>query len=103
MNASTLTIFRQLGEKLGQDQAQLIVELVQAQVKDSLSEKLDKLSTKTDINDVKTDIHAVELKIESTKTQVAEAKSDIMRYVIGVYLTGFLMLAGAIIGLYFKG
>jgi hypothetical protein len=92
MNASTLTIYRQLSNTLGQDQAQLIVELVQAQVSESTDEKLKELATRSDIKASLADVRA----------EMAETKADILKYVIGVYLTGFLMLAGAIIGLYFK-
>jgi hypothetical protein len=86
MTTSTLTIFRKLSDKLGQDQAQLIVELVQAQVSESTEEKLKELATRADL-----------------RADLADTKADIIKYVIGVYLTGFIMLVGAIIGLYFKG
>jgi hypothetical protein len=93
MTTSTLTIFRKLSDKLGQDQAQLSVEFVQAQVSESTEEKLKELATRGDLRTGLSEI----------RTELAETKTDILKYVIGVYLTGFLMLAGAIIGLYFKG
>ena len=39
----------------------------------------------------------------SLKVAIADYKAEIIKYMITLYMAGFLAMMGAIIGLYFKG
>ena len=39
----------------------------------------------------------------SLKVAIADSKAEIIKYMITLYMAGFLAMMGAIIGLYFKG
>ena len=77
MSITEIELYTALRQKLGDVEAQQLVEFVKTEVKDSLDAKSDRFATKEDL---------------------ANTKVDIIRWVFGF----FIVLIMAIIGLYFK-
>ena len=88
MSVGTLAIHNQLSDKLGREQVQLIIEFVQAEVQESSTSNMKEVATKGDIADL--------------NVKLAEVKADLIKYMVGIGLSGFLALVAAILGLYFK-
>ena len=77
MTISEIQLYTSLKLKLGEEQAQQLVEFVKGAVKDEVDSKSSQFATKEDL---------------------ANAKVDIIRWVFGFFIVMML----AIIGLYFK-
>ncbi|MBL7929485.1 MAG: hypothetical protein JNL47_08485 [Bacteroidia bacterium] len=77
MSITEIQLYTALKQKLGETEAQQLVEFVKGEVKDQLDARSDRFATKEDL---------------------ANAKVDIIRWVFGF----FVVLMMAIIGLYFK-
>ncbi len=84
MIVSEITLYNVLKAKLGESEAQTVVEGIKQEVKNQVEEQKDVLATKQDI-----------LRIE---LKIADTKVDIIKWVFAMFFA--LMLA--IAGLYFK-
>ena len=74
MEVSEITLFNTLKGALGEEQAQIVVEGMKAQVKEALENSKSVLATKEDVyalrNELKDDIAALDVKIEKTRADV---------------------------------
>lgn len=72
-----ITLFKVFKEKFGEDQAQIIVAVIEDTIDNKIEGKKDVLLTKDD-------------------------KVDLIRWMVGLWLTTFVSLAVMIIGLYIR-
>ena len=84
LNMTDIQLFQILKQKLGDKEAEALVQFVDNKLKESNEQNLKILSTKEDIANV--------------RTEIANAKVETIRWTFGFFVA--LMLA--IIGLYFK-
>lgn len=61
--------FKILKERLGEKEAEALVEFVDAKLKDNNTTNLKMLATKEDIQNIKTDLHSLENKIAENKAE----------------------------------
>ena len=80
MNISEITLFNTLKIKLGEHEAQIVVEGIKSAVAEEFKNKKDMLATKDDI-------HRVENEIEKVKSRLL-----IMEWMLGFVLAGILSL-----------
>lgn len=69
MTVSNLQLFKILKEKLGESQAETLVEYVDGKVHAEFEQHKDNFATREDVHSVKEDIARLETKIESTSKQ----------------------------------
>jgi molecular chaperone GrpE (heat shock protein) len=81
---SEISLYNALRPALGEVQAQTVLQSIKEQVKEEFKNRKDILATKEDITNV--------------RLENKEAKSEIIKWMFGV----FAMLMLAVIGLYFK-
>ena len=84
LNMTDIQLFQILKQKLGEKEAEALVQFVDDKLKESNEQNLKILSTKEDIANV--------------RTEIANAKVETIRWTFGFFVA--LMLA--IVGLYFK-
>jgi predicted Holliday junction resolvase-like endonuclease len=80
--------FQILKQKLGEKEAEALVTFVDAKLKVNNEANLKVIATREDVVKLKGDL----------ETKISETRSDIIRWVFGI----FVVLMLAIIGLYFK-
>jgi dihydroxyacetone kinase-like predicted kinase len=103
---SYIQLFQLLKAKIGEPEAEALVEFVDAKVKESSKDANDQnlkiLTTKEDIAVLKQDITNLrsELKqvIANTNEKIANSKTDMIKWMVGFWLAQM----AAIIGLYIK-
>ena len=88
---SSLRLYQILRQKVGEKEAEALVDLVDVKIRENNESNLRTLATKEDINLLKQDILKLENKISETKT-------DIIKWVFGFFITLVLI----ILGLYFR-
>ncbi len=90
-NISGIQLFQILKQKVGEKEAEALVDFVDYKIKESNESNLNILATKEDIHLLKEDILKPSAKISETKT-------DMVKWVFGF----FFALALMILGLYFR-
>ncbi len=95
LTMTDIQLFQILKLKLGEKEAEALVTFVDNKLKESNESNLKVLSTKEDIHLLRNELTQTKGELE---TKIAETKSDIIRWVFGI----FIVLMLAIIGLYFK-
>ena len=91
MNITDIQLFQILKEKIGEKEAEALVNFVDYKLKESNENNLKILAAKSDIGNVKEAIENFYIKISSLKSDV-----------LGSLFVCFIVLATAILGLYFK-
>ena len=90
-NISSLQLFQILKQKVGEKEAEALVDFVDYKIRENNESNLKILATKEDIHLLKEEI----LKLDS---KIAETKTDIIKWVFSF----FFALALMIFGLYFR-
>jgi tRNA(Ile)-lysidine synthase TilS/MesJ len=94
-----IQLYEMLKQKLGSQQAEVLVVYVNAKLKDANEQNLKTLATKEDLKDLKIELKQdiADLKLELS-VKMVETKTEMIRWVFAFFIP--LMLA--IIGLYVK-
>ncbi len=90
-NITSLQLFQILKQKVGEKEAEALVDFVDSKIRENNENNLKILATKEDVHVLKQDI----LKVE---TKIAESKSDLVKWMFSF----FFALALMILGLYFR-
>jgi predicted Holliday junction resolvase-like endonuclease len=88
LTMTDIQLFQILKQKLGEKEAEALVTFVDAKLKVNNEANLKVIATREDVVKLKGDL----------ETKISETRSDIIRWVFGI----FVVLMLAIIGLYFK-
>ncbi|MBU6158918.1 MAG: hypothetical protein KGP35_07805 [Bacteroidetes bacterium] len=80
MNVSEITLFNTLKTKLGEHEAQTVVEGIKSAVMDEFNNKKDTLATKIDIHLLQTDMEKI------------KAELLVLKWMLGFLLAGMLSL-----------
>ncbi len=88
LTMTDIQLFQILKQKLGEKEAEALVTFVDSKLKENNEANLKVVATREDVVRLKGDL----------ETKISETKSDIIRWVFGI----FVVLMLAIIGLYFK-
>jgi hypothetical protein len=80
MNVSEITLFNSLKSKLGEHEAQVVVEGIKSSVMEEFNNKKDTLATKSDIFLLQNDIEKV------------KAELLVLKWMLGFLLAGMLFL-----------
>ncbi len=88
LTMTDMQLFQILKQKLGEKEAEALVTFVDAKLKVNNEANLKVIATREDVVKLKGDL----------ETKISETRSDIIRWVFGI----FVVLMLAIIGLYFK-
>lgn len=91
MVISDIQLYEILKERLGQREAEAVVEVIDRRVEKAFTQNQSQLSTKGDLHEIKEQI----LRLE---TKIAETKAETIRWTFGFFVTLALM----VIGLYLK-
>jgi len=91
MTVSSIQLFTIIKDKIGEREAQAMVEFIEAKVEDTIHEKSDNLATKTDIAEV--------------KAIIADVKAEMIRWMFIFWTGSVVTLAGIMIAVlrYFPG
>ena len=92
---SDIQLFQLLKQKLGEKEAEALVSFVDGKIKDNNAVNLNVLSTKGDIAEVK-------LEIGSIKQEMANNKTDLLKWMIGMFVPLYLTIIGLIITILLK-
>ena len=92
MTVSSIQLFNIIKERIGEREAQAMVEYIETKVETEVHEKADTLATKVDIGLVKTDIAEL-------RTEIAESKSELLRWMFIFWSSSIVTLAGIIIAI----
>lgn len=99
---SSLLLFQILRQKVGEKEAEALVDFVDYKIKENNEDNQKTLATKEDIHLLKEDIHLLKediIRVEGKlETKIEGVRSDIVRWVFGF----FVALALMVIGLYFR-
>lgn len=88
LTMTDIQLFQILKQKLGEKEAEALVTFVDSKLKENNEANLKVVATREDVVRLKGDL----------ETKISDTKSDIIRWVFGI----FVVLMLAIIGLYFK-
>lgn len=75
--ATAVQLFKILKERLGENEAEVLVEFVDSRLKENNSSNLKILATKEDMQNLKLDISE---DIQNLKIQIAENKAEIIKW-----------------------
>ena len=92
---SSLQLFQILKQKIGEKEAEALVDFVDYKVRENNENNLKTLASKEDIHLLKEELIRVEAKLE---TKIAETKTDMVKWLFSF----FFALALMILGLYFR-
>ncbi len=95
ITTTDIQLYEILKQKLGNKEAEALVNFVDARIKESNDQNLKTITTKEDLKNLELKLTQ---QIDETKLKIAETKTDIIRWVFAFFIP--LMLA--IIGLYVK-
>jgi hypothetical protein len=88
LTMTDIQLFQILKQKLGEKEVEALVTFVDSKLKENNEANLKVIATRGDVVKLKGDL----------ETKISDTKSDIIRWVFGI----FVVLKLAIIGLYFK-
>ncbi|MBX9779999.1 MAG: hypothetical protein K2X26_06610 [Chitinophagaceae bacterium] len=92
---SEIQLFQLLKPTIGEPQAEAIVNYVEVRFKENNEELYKRLASKEDLLKLEA---KMENRMSVIDTRISETKSDILRWVVGIFIVTMM----AIIGLYFK-
>lgn len=90
-----IQLFQLLKPTIGEQQAEAIVNYVDARFKENNEELYKRLASKEDLLKLEANM---ENRMSIIDTRISETKSDILRWVVSIFIVTIM----AIIGLYFK-
>ena len=96
---SEIVLFNSLKETLGDSKAQQLIEFLDARFESNKAEKFDHLATKSDLS---LEIRKIENRIADIDLKIEQMRSDLLKWIIGLYMGGFFALTAMIVGLYFR-
>ena len=94
-NISSLQLFQILRQRLGEKEAESLVDFVDFKIKENNESNLKTLATKEDIHSLKEDILRIEPRLDN---KISETKTDMVKWLFSF----FFALALMILGLYFR-
>ena len=100
--ATIMKMYDDLSSKLGKDSTENLILLIEQKVNTGMENNLKMMATKEDLHKVllatKQDLNATkeELKtdIANVKTEVSHIKFELLKWVIGLWITNSLMILG---------
>ena len=98
MNLS-ISLYELLKDALGEQKAKEAVDIIDIKIETQAKEQVSGLAKAQQIQDL--DLKT-ERSLNEIKVLLAEQKADLLKWMITIYMAGFLAMTGAIIGLYFK-
>ena len=95
INMSDIQLFQILKQKLGEKEADALVSFVDEKIKDNNQINLNILATKGDIAEVK-------LEIADVKRGIASSKTDLHKWMVGMFIPLYLTIIGLSITILLK-
>ena len=95
INMSDIQLFQILKQKLGEAEAEALVTFVDGKIKDNNQINLNILATKGDIAEVK-------LEIADVKREIASSKTDLLKWIVGMFIPLYLTIIGLMITILLK-
>jgi hypothetical protein len=103
---SNIPLYNSLKEVLGDTKAHDVHEFIEPKVDDRYLHWLTHTPTLEQTTELKGDIRCLQLELKKDiaelRTLIAETNASTVKWVVGVFLAGFLSLIGLVVGLYFK-